>query len=287
MVLWIAGGSTGWLFLENSLWKRLCTRVIAGFRRGANEILTFVVLCSVDGQLPYTLESNPHPFYSFRGLKYQMRIRIACGLDSRSWARFWKNDRAAVRAVRTIQYNNLLFHFFIYNMYCIIFIICYSSHSPSSPITQSLSVTQSLPSSSSPSSSHRCRLELRTNIFFFRLRNRQNLVRFRFENIRYLATFRDNLSVPYSRAKQSLTAWPLNMGSIGCPEPPVTTCQSVPLLRQDKRDFLFHEASVTIFWDWGPLPSVVFSGYRGIFPGGKALWGRGGVKLLIPIKCLG
>jgi len=32
-----------------------------------------------------------------------MRIRIACGLDSPSRAGFWKNDRAAVRAVRTIQ----------------------------------------------------------------------------------------------------------------------------------------------------------------------------------------
>ena len=53
--------------------------------------------------LPYILESNPHPFYSFRGLKNQMRIRNACGLDSRSRAGFWKNDRAAVRAVRTIQ----------------------------------------------------------------------------------------------------------------------------------------------------------------------------------------
>ena len=27
--------------------------------------------------LPYILESNQHPFYSFRGLKIQMRIRIA------------------------------------------------------------------------------------------------------------------------------------------------------------------------------------------------------------------
>ena len=34
--------------------------------------------------LPYILESNPRPFYSFRGLKNQMRSRIACGLDSRS-----------------------------------------------------------------------------------------------------------------------------------------------------------------------------------------------------------
>ena len=53
--------------------------------------------------IPYILESNPHPFYCFRGLKNQMRIRIAGGLDSRSRAGFWKNDRAAVRAVRTIQ----------------------------------------------------------------------------------------------------------------------------------------------------------------------------------------
>jgi len=27
----------------------------------------------------YILESNPHPFCSFRGLKNQMRIIIACG----------------------------------------------------------------------------------------------------------------------------------------------------------------------------------------------------------------
>jgi len=53
--------------------------------------------------IPYILESNPHPFYSFGGLKNQIRIRIACGLDSRSTAGFWKNDRADVRAVRTIQ----------------------------------------------------------------------------------------------------------------------------------------------------------------------------------------
>jgi hypothetical protein len=46
--------------------------------------------------IPYILESNPHPFYSFRGLKNQMRIRIECGLDSRSRAGFWENDRAGV-----------------------------------------------------------------------------------------------------------------------------------------------------------------------------------------------
>ena len=54
-------------------------------------------------KLPWILESNPHTFYSFRGLKNQMRIRFGWGLDSRSRAGFWKNDRAAVRAVRTIQ----------------------------------------------------------------------------------------------------------------------------------------------------------------------------------------
>jgi len=63
-------------------------------------------------EIPYILESNPHPFYSFRGLKNQM-IRIACGLDSRSRAGFWKNDRASVHAVRTIQKSIILF--IIYN----------------------------------------------------------------------------------------------------------------------------------------------------------------------------
>ena len=58
---------------------------------------------SIKIYIPYILESNPHPFYSFRGLKNQIRIRIACGLDSRSRAGFWKNVRAAVRAVKTIQ----------------------------------------------------------------------------------------------------------------------------------------------------------------------------------------
>jgi hypothetical protein len=33
----------------------------------------------------------------------QMRIRIECGFDSRSRAGVWPNDRAGVRAVRTIQ----------------------------------------------------------------------------------------------------------------------------------------------------------------------------------------
>jgi hypothetical protein len=84
-------------------------------------------------KVPYILESNPHPFYSFRGLKNQMLIIIACGLDSPSRAGFWKNYGAPVRVVRTIRYNNLLF-------YLLVIIICYSSDSTLSLITESLSV---------------------------------------------------------------------------------------------------------------------------------------------------
>ena len=73
-------------------------------------IYIYIYICYF--HIPYILESNPHPFYSFRGLKNQMRIIIACGLDPRSRAGFWKNDRAAVRVVRTIQYKN--FNYFIY-----------------------------------------------------------------------------------------------------------------------------------------------------------------------------
>jgi len=63
----------------------------------------------------YILESNSHPFYSFRGLKNQMRIRIAFRLDSRSWAGFWKNDksRCTCRKNNTIQQFIILF---IYNI---------------------------------------------------------------------------------------------------------------------------------------------------------------------------
>jgi hypothetical protein len=70
--------------------------------------------------IPYILKSNLHAFYSFRGLKNQMRIRIACGLDSWSRAGFWKNDTATVRAVRTIQW--FITVFIIYNIYNLLFI---------------------------------------------------------------------------------------------------------------------------------------------------------------------
>ena len=82
-----------------------------------------------------------------------MRIRITYGLDSQSRAGFWKNDRAAVRAIRTIIYCFIYYLYYI--IYSVIFIIYYSSDSPSSLITDSLSVTQSLSSLSSPSSSNR------------------------------------------------------------------------------------------------------------------------------------
>jgi hypothetical protein len=62
-----------------------------------------------------------------------MPITIACAVDSRSRAGFWKNDEAAVRAVRTIKYNNLLF-------YLLLIIIYYLSDSLSSLINESLSV---------------------------------------------------------------------------------------------------------------------------------------------------
>ena len=64
---------------------------------------SYTFLFEVSAHIPFILESNLHPSYSFRGLKSQMRIRIACGLDLRLRAGFWKNDIAAARAVRTIQ----------------------------------------------------------------------------------------------------------------------------------------------------------------------------------------
>jgi len=63
-----------------------------------NKAMQFRISQNLEYFLPYILESNLHPYYSFRGLKNQMLIRIACGLDSRSRAGFWKNDRAVVHA---------------------------------------------------------------------------------------------------------------------------------------------------------------------------------------------
>ena len=92
-----------------------------------------MLICGWLVQIPYILESNPYPFYSFRGLKNQMQFTVACRLDSRSRAGFCKNDGATVRAVRTIQYSNLL-------LYLLLIIIYYLLDSLSSLITESLSV---------------------------------------------------------------------------------------------------------------------------------------------------
>ena len=80
--------------------------------------------------------------------------------------------RAAVRALRKIQYN--IISFIIYNIiYYIIFIIYYLSDSPSSLVTESVCFV------GKGRLKERCGLEPRTN-FFFHLRNRQKLVRIRF-----------------------------------------------------------------------------------------------------------
>jgi hypothetical protein len=51
------------------------------YRYSVNQAyVTFMLLHDweeFDLHIPYILESNPHPFYSFRGLKNQMRIRFA------------------------------------------------------------------------------------------------------------------------------------------------------------------------------------------------------------------
>ena len=47
---------------------------------GANAITLLLLLLL----LPYILKPYPHPFYSFRGLKNQMRTRSTFGLDLRS-----------------------------------------------------------------------------------------------------------------------------------------------------------------------------------------------------------
>jgi hypothetical protein len=55
---------------------------------------------------PRILGSNPHTIAA-RAANNLRQIRMTCGLDSRSRAGFWKNDRAAIFAVRTIKHNLL------------------------------------------------------------------------------------------------------------------------------------------------------------------------------------
>jgi len=126
--------------------------------------------------IPYILESNPHTFYSFRVLKNQMRIRIACGLDSRSWAGLWKNDRATVRGVRTIKYNHLLFYLLfiiLYNIYNLLFIrLAVITHNWivfRHPVTQALvtsNIIQSVCLVGKGRLKERCGLEPRNNFSF-------------------------------------------------------------------------------------------------------------------------
>jgi len=100
---------------------------------------TYIITANLQFIL-YILKTNPHLFYSFRGLKNQMRIRITCGLDSRSRAGFWKNDTSHCTCCK----NNTIIYYLYYIIHYIIFIIYYSSDLPSSLITESLSITQSL-----------------------------------------------------------------------------------------------------------------------------------------------
>ena len=102
------------VFKVSSFTQRTITAVWYNSWQGCPEVSNHNCLGRHLTNLLYILESNPHPFYSFRGLKNQMWIRIACELDSQSWAGFWKNDRASVRAVRTIQYNIIIYYFIYY-----------------------------------------------------------------------------------------------------------------------------------------------------------------------------
>ena len=83
-----------------------------GYLLRASALYLVVSNSNIGNQLLYILESNPQPVYGFRRPKNQMRITIACGLDSRSKAGFWKNDGATVHAVR--HYNTIICYFIYY-----------------------------------------------------------------------------------------------------------------------------------------------------------------------------
>ena len=80
----------GPIFMDRADWTvlplKICLTVEDGSDRLSRNVDKYqsTVRNIAEERIPYILESNPHPFYSFRGLKNQMRIRIACGLDSRS-----------------------------------------------------------------------------------------------------------------------------------------------------------------------------------------------------------
>jgi len=56
----------------------------------------------------YILESNPHPFYSFRGLKTQMRIRFAIVI--------WILEKWYSRCTRRKNNKSFIILFIIYNI---------------------------------------------------------------------------------------------------------------------------------------------------------------------------
>jgi hypothetical protein len=93
MIFLLTNGKFNVSLLHNTI-PHNTTQVILIFFLSTNihNNFTSLLLTLILFELPYILESNAYPFYSFRGLKNQMRIRFACGLDSRSRAGFWKND---------------------------------------------------------------------------------------------------------------------------------------------------------------------------------------------------
>ena len=104
--------------------------------------------------------------------------KIRCRLDSRSSAGFWKNDRATVHAIRTIQYNNLLLYLLfiiLHNIYNLLFI-------------RLAVITHNWISLPCRQGTVEGKVRIRTaNKLFFRLRNWQKLVWIRFDNIRYVS----------------------------------------------------------------------------------------------------
>jgi hypothetical protein len=67
-------------------------------------IRAIIPMSACRNRVPYILESNPHTFYSFRGLKNQMRIRIA--IES------WILEKWYSRC--TCRKNNKIIYYFIY-----------------------------------------------------------------------------------------------------------------------------------------------------------------------------
>jgi len=72
---------TGWVFVSvypvtQLLDLLMLSKLISGLQ-GTTVRITALQKKSGETDIAYVLESNPHPFCSFRGLKNQMRIRFA------------------------------------------------------------------------------------------------------------------------------------------------------------------------------------------------------------------